>query len=247
MGARNVNPQQMMQQMERKMMMEMMKMMAPVSFKAMGNVMGGMASMQMPAQGKKRKAEGGQQPGGGKKRKASAVTGPIPGAKNKLLDGVQLLITKNHQRNMSKGDVDWVCQEEGEGKYTATVTISDSIGPEGGKTFEGDSCDSKKAAEASAAIIAWEGMKDVILPLEKGKKRKVEYQETVSKPAPAPKAKAKEAKGPPQKGSDPGPMNKFLNGVQLIITKNHQRNMAKDDLEWVCQEQGEGKKTYQTT
>lgn len=94
---------------------------------------------------------------------------------NKLLDSLQLIITKNHQRNMSKDDIDWDLQELGDEKYQVTVTIKDSIGEEGGKTFTGEVCDSKKKAKASAAEVAYENMKDILGPLEeehKEKKRK---------------------------------------------------------------------------
>merc|ERR1719324_1774876 len=83
------------------------------------------------------------------------------GPKNKFINSMQLLITKNNSRNMTKEDITWECVEfEGDKKtYQVSVTITSNVGPEGNRTFSGEVCDSKKKAEASAAQIAYDSMK----------------------------------------------------------------------------------------
>merc|ERR1712224_902073 len=99
--------------------------------------------------------------------------GPEKTAKQKLMEALQLLITKNQGRALQKGDLTWELQDFEEGgkkTYQATVTIS-----EGSRQYNGEVCQSKKAAEDSAAAIAYDNMADVLAPLEeehKEKKRK---------------------------------------------------------------------------
>eukprot|EP00746_Dinoflagellata_sp_MGD_P125720 gnl/MRDRNA2_/MRDRNA2_60558_c0_seq1.p1 gnl/MRDRNA2_/MRDRNA2_60558_c0~~gnl/MRDRNA2_/MRDRNA2_60558_c0_seq1.p1 ORF type:complete len:200 (+),score=55.85 gnl/MRDRNA2_/MRDRNA2_60558_c0_seq1:108-707(+) len=162
---KNMGPMEMMM-MEQMAMTEMMMMMG---MSGMGGMMGG--------KGKGRGKRGGGGGGGdgdgmtrGEKRKLEETTNPAKEArrqrpKNKFLDAVQLIITKNHQRNMNKGDVTWESKEEG-GKYTCTVTLSVAIGEEGGQSFTGEPGDTALDAEMSAATVAYDSMKSVIEPLE---------------------------------------------------------------------------------
>eukprot|EP00746_Dinoflagellata_sp_MGD_P008921 gnl/MRDRNA2_/MRDRNA2_117938_c0_seq1.p1 gnl/MRDRNA2_/MRDRNA2_117938_c0~~gnl/MRDRNA2_/MRDRNA2_117938_c0_seq1.p1 ORF type:complete len:164 (+),score=56.08 gnl/MRDRNA2_/MRDRNA2_117938_c0_seq1:1-492(+) len=103
------------------------------------------------------------------------------GAKNKLMHGVQLIITKNHQRNINpKSDFEWDVQKVDNGGtegYQATVTITDSIGPEGGKCFTGEVCSDKKEAENSVCKIAYEDMKDMFEQLDEENKAKKKQKE----------------------------------------------------------------------
>eukprot|EP00746_Dinoflagellata_sp_MGD_P160488 gnl/MRDRNA2_/MRDRNA2_87269_c0_seq1.p1 gnl/MRDRNA2_/MRDRNA2_87269_c0~~gnl/MRDRNA2_/MRDRNA2_87269_c0_seq1.p1 ORF type:complete len:210 (+),score=75.36 gnl/MRDRNA2_/MRDRNA2_87269_c0_seq1:114-743(+) len=142
--------------------------MMQMMMKMMGGGGGGMKDMQkMMAQAM----------GGGGKRKAGEITPEEVAPKNKLLIGLQLILTKNHQRNLTKDDTTWECNEvESDGKkYQVTVTISDAIGPEGGKAFTGEPSASKKDANTSAAQVAYDSMKEIFEPLEeehKAKKKK---------------------------------------------------------------------------
>eukprot|EP00746_Dinoflagellata_sp_MGD_P149004 gnl/MRDRNA2_/MRDRNA2_81121_c0_seq1.p1 gnl/MRDRNA2_/MRDRNA2_81121_c0~~gnl/MRDRNA2_/MRDRNA2_81121_c0_seq1.p1 ORF type:complete len:163 (+),score=43.26 gnl/MRDRNA2_/MRDRNA2_81121_c0_seq1:77-565(+) len=147
----------MMEQMCQMMMMESMNMMA---------MMGGMGGMK-----------GGKKGGGkGRKRKepdndpAKEEIRQRP--KNKFLDGIQLIITKNHKRNMTKDDVTWTCEQVEGGKYQTTVTVTQAIGEEGGKSFTGEPADSQREAEMSAATIAYENMTEILEPLVQEHKAK---------------------------------------------------------------------------
>eukprot|EP00746_Dinoflagellata_sp_MGD_P125721 gnl/MRDRNA2_/MRDRNA2_60558_c0_seq2.p1 gnl/MRDRNA2_/MRDRNA2_60558_c0~~gnl/MRDRNA2_/MRDRNA2_60558_c0_seq2.p1 ORF type:complete len:181 (+),score=59.38 gnl/MRDRNA2_/MRDRNA2_60558_c0_seq2:108-650(+) len=157
---------------QQKMMEQMAKMMMMMT--GMGDMMGGMGNR---SKGRKRKAE------------EVSVKDPVKEAekeeirqrpKNKFLEAVQFIITKNYQRNISKDDVSWVCEEVQVGggtKYQATVTLSDSIGEEGGKSFTGEPGDSQREAESSAATVAYENMKEIIEPLEEAHKAKKKENE----------------------------------------------------------------------
>merc|ERR1719240_2015145 len=93
-----------------------------------------------------------QQMLGGQKRKADAVEAPEKNAKTKLMNSVQLLISKNQARTLTKQDLVWEMQDFEEGgkkTWQATVTVS-----EGNRIYNGEVCTSKKAAEESAATIA---------------------------------------------------------------------------------------------
>lgn len=145
----------------------------PAEFKnaAAGSGGGGMPAMMQMMGGAK-----------GQKRKADGLPSHHD-PKGKLGNSIQLLITSNHARSMTKEDVKWETaefEENGTKTYQVSVTINDSVGPEGGKTFNGEVCDNKKAAEASAAQVAYDSMKSILEPLEeehKAKKQKKKEEE----------------------------------------------------------------------
>lgn len=172
-GGGGMNPQQM--------MMAQMQMM-------MGNPQPMMQMMQTMM--------GGGWGGGnnrGEKRKGEPEE---QGFKNKFVNSVQLIITKNHQRNMNRDDTEWqTAQVEDAGKkgYQCTVTITDKVGPEGDKTFTGNVCSSQRDAENSAAEIAYNSMKDIFEPLEEEHKAKKQKREEDRKAERAAKKAAEEA------------------------------------------------------
>lgn len=100
----------------------------------------------------------------GQKRKGGggASTEDMP-AKGRLIRGVQLILG----RSTSKQDISFTVEGEKDGEYIGTVSI-----PCTGNTYQGHPSESKKAAETSAAEVAWENLKDRIEPLEEEQKAK---------------------------------------------------------------------------
>lgn len=100
--------------------------------------------------------------------------------KQRLLNVVQLLVFKKHQRNITSDDLSWEIQEfDGEqGKtYQGSVTITVH---EPGKSYTGEVSESKKNAEWAAATIAYDHLKEIFGELEeehKEKKRKKNKEE----------------------------------------------------------------------
>jgi len=116
---------------------------------------------------------------GGKKRKADAFVHEVRG-KSLLNDTVQTLINikEGVHRLKTKEDVVYDVQEQGEQKYTATVTVKITEG-----TYSGKVCASKVLAEHAAAEVALKAIKAEAGPLlehaatEKAEKRRAQTQE----------------------------------------------------------------------
>merc|ERR1719401_2213104 len=91
---------------------------------------------------------------------------PLQDDKSKLLRHVQILVSKQNGRTATGSDLEYQVQvtQEQPPMFQATVSIP---GYEGGATFVGEVCSSKKKAEASAAAAALTGLEDFFAPLMK--------------------------------------------------------------------------------
>lgn len=117
--------------------------------------------------------------GGGKGQKRKREEVELP-PKNKLNQGVQLLVQTKLGRMLSKGEMVYEMQELGDGPvktYQATVKLPEIDGNR--SEFTGEVCESKKKAEDSAAVAAYDGLKEMIEPIaeEKAAAKKAKNQE----------------------------------------------------------------------
>lgn len=115
---------------------------------------------------------GGQTEQKGQKRKRGDDRHPgNDDPKQKLLNMMQLYVHKKHERNLASDDMSWVVQEFEEGKKTFQCSLTLTV-HEPRQIHTGEVCDTKKAAEWSAATIALEHLKDIFSSLEEEHKAK---------------------------------------------------------------------------